>query len=100
MGWREENRKKALVIIYTKHSLFLHATNQLHVRIQRGDRGSGPPPPLKNHKNIGSLSNTGPDPLKKSQIYVASIQCWAIIEKQFKWRADDGPILVVFGSTH
>ena len=34
----------------------------IHVRIQRGDRGSGPPPP-KNHKNIGSLSNTGLDPL-------------------------------------
>ena len=25
--------------------------------------GTTPPPP-KNHKNIGSLSNTGPDPLK------------------------------------
>ena len=32
-----------------------------HVGIQRGDRGSGPP--LKNHKNIGFLSNTGPGPL-------------------------------------
>ena len=32
-----------------------------HVRIQKGDRGSAP---LKNHKNIGFLSNTGPDPLK------------------------------------
>ena len=36
---------------------------QIHVRIQRGDRGSGPPPPLKYHKNIGSLSNIGLDPL-------------------------------------
>ena len=27
-----------------------------------GGRGSGTP--LKNHKNIGFLSNTGPDPLK------------------------------------
>ena len=27
-----------------------------------GDRGSRPP--LKNHKNIGNLSNTGPDPLE------------------------------------
>ena len=27
-----------------------------------GYRGSGPP--LKNHKNIGFLSNTGPGPLK------------------------------------
>ena len=36
--------------------------SEYHVRIQRGDRGSGPP--LKNHKNIGFLSNSGPDPLK------------------------------------
>ena len=43
-----------------------------------GDRGSGPPPPLKNHKNIGFLRNTGPG-LLKSQGYQASIQCWAII---------------------
>ena len=28
---------------------------QSHVRIQMGDRGSGPPP-LKNHKNIGFLA--------------------------------------------
>ena len=39
-----------------------------HTRIQRGGgggRGSRPPPPpLKNHKNIGLLSNTGPDLLK------------------------------------
>ena len=27
-----------------------------------GDRGSGPTS-LKNHKNIGFISNTGPDPL-------------------------------------
>ena len=26
--------------------------------------GQGSVPPLKNHKNIGFLSNTGPDPLK------------------------------------
>ena len=26
--------------------------------------GGGPDLPLKNHKNIGFLSNTGPDPLK------------------------------------
>ena len=28
-----------------------------------GDRGSRPPP-LKNHKNIGFFSNTGPEPMK------------------------------------
>ena len=42
----------------------------------KGDRGSGPS--LKNHKNIGFLSNTGPDP-KKWQSYQASIQCRVII---------------------
>ena len=37
---------------------------QVHVRIQRGRGGiGGPDPPLKYHKNIGSLSNIGPDPL-------------------------------------
>ena len=33
-------------------------------RSRGGDRGSGSPPPLKNHKNLGFLSNTGRDPLK------------------------------------
>ena len=37
------------------------------------DRGFGPH--LKNHKNIGFLSNNGPEPLIKSQSYQASIQC-------------------------
>ena len=39
-----------------------------------GDRGVLTP--LKNHKNIGFLSNTDPDPLKNHQ---ASIQCLVII---------------------
>ena len=35
------------------------------MRGSRGGRTWGPdPPPLKNHTNIGFLSNTGPDPLK------------------------------------
>ena len=39
-----------------------------------GSRGGGqgvrtpPPPPLKNHKNTGFLSNTGPDPLKNHKL--------------------------------
>ena len=34
-----------------------------------GDRVSGPPPPpLKNKKNIGFLSNTGPDPWKITKL--------------------------------
>ena len=38
-----------------------------HARIQGGG-GAGGPDPLKNHKNIGFLSNTGPDPLKITKL--------------------------------
>ena len=31
---------------------------------KEGEGGAGVRTPLKNHKNTGSLSNTGPDPLK------------------------------------
>ena len=31
---------------------------------ERGGGRGADPPPLKNHKNIGFLSNTDPDPLK------------------------------------
>ena len=49
-----------------------------HGRIQRGDRGSGPPPPLKNHKNRVSKQYWSGSP-EKSLSYQASIQCWANI---------------------
>ena len=35
--------------------------------IQGGGGGRGSGPPLKNHKNIGFLSNSGPDPLKNHE---------------------------------
>ena len=48
-----------LVLITLTTSEF---SDSLHARIQRGDRESGPAL-LKNHKNIGFLRNTSPDPL-------------------------------------
>ena len=63
--------------------------------------GTGGPDPMKNHKNIGFSSNKGPDPLK-NRSYLASIQCLAIISTPakrhlmgFRWRADDGPLIVL-----
>ena len=91
-----------------------------HVQILRGggggDRGSGPPHPLKNKKNIGFLSNTVPDPLKNRKAtkpalnFGPSSACqqnaFAIIGlpvkrhlMAFRWRADDGPLLVLFRSS-
>ena len=74
------------------------------MRISR--EGGGRPPPLKNHKNIGFLSNTGADPLKITNLPSLSIQSWIIISMPgkshlmvFPLRADDGPLIVVFGSS-
>ena len=71
---------------------------------QEKRQGVRTPPPLKNHKNIGFSSNTGPDPLK-NRSYQASLQCWTIIGMPAKrhlmafcWLADDDPLLVVLGS--
>ena len=74
-----------------------------HGRIQRGDRGSGPPPPLKNHKNLGFLGNTGPDLLKNHKATKPAFNVGPLSARQrnaiymaFRWRADGGPPIVVF----
>ena len=47
-----------------------------------GDRGPDPSP-VKNHKNIVSYQFWSRSP-EKSQSYIASIQCWAIISTPAK----------------
>ena len=51
---------------------------------------------LKNYKNIGFLSNTGPDPLKNHKATKPAFN----VGMAFRWRADDDPLIVVFGSSH
>ena len=62
---------------------------------------------VKNHKNVGFLSNTSLDPLKKYKatkpafnIGPSSARRRDVILIAFHWRADDGPLIVVFGSSH
>ena len=43
-------------------------TTQLMDGSRGGGQGVRTPPPLKNHKNIGFSSNTGPDPLKITKL--------------------------------
>ena len=81
----------------------------MYMRIQRGGGGAGvqtPPPPLKNHKKYRVSLQYWSESHEKSQSYQASTQCWAIISRPAERHlngvllgADDGPILVVFGST-
>ena len=79
---------------------------------RRGTGGPDPAPAEKSQKIIFPR-NTGPVSLKNQ----TSIQCWAIsgppavnvgpssarqrnaISMAFRWRADNGPLLVVFGSS-
>ena len=59
-----------------------------------------PPPPLKNHKNIEFLCNFGPDPLKSYKATKLEFNIRPSLERQrFRWRADDGPLIVVLDST-
>ena len=72
-----------------------------HTRILRGGQGSGPPPPLKNHKNIGFLSNTGPDPLKIHKLpsqhsMLGHHQPVPVSETPFKWRFAGRPVMARF----
>ena len=64
--------------------------------VMRGFRGGGeevriPRPTLKNHKDIGFLSNAGLDSLKSQ----TRIPCWVIVSPPAK-RHFNGPLLGVF----
>ena len=72
----------------------------------RGSRGGqGVRIPLEKHKIYGFLAiyNTGPDPLKIHKAINPAFNVghhWHASEMAFRWRANDGPLIVVFGSSH
>ena len=73
---------------------------RLHAWIQRGGTG-GPGPPEKTQKYRVPY-HTVPDPLKITKLPSQHSMLghrWHASETVL-WRADDGPISVVFGSTH
>ena len=58
--------------------------------------GPDPPPPLENYKNIGFLSNTGPDPLKITKLQIQHSILGHHLpasETPFKWRFAGGPLM-------
>ena len=68
-------------------------SGQKHVRIQRVGQGSGLP--LENYKNIGFLSNTGPDPLKITKLPIQLSMLGhhrPASQMPFKWRFAGGPM--------
>ena len=78
------------------------ATRNWCVRMRGARGGTGrpdPPPPPEKSQNIGILGNTGPDPLKNhkppSQHSMLGHHRHA---SETHLSADDGPLIVVFGS--
>ena len=81
-----------LLISYILHLL-------LTCQIMSGSRwGGGPdaPPPPENYKNMGFLSNTGPDPLKIIKLPIQHSMLGhhrPASETPFKWRLSGGPLM-------
>ena len=81
----------------------------MHVWVQSGGQGvrtPPPPPPLKITK-IGFLSNSGPDHQKNHEATEPAFNVWPSSARQrnailmaFRWRADGGPLILVFRSSH
>ena len=66
----------------------------------RGDSGPDSPPLLKNQNTIGFPSNTGPDPQKNHKVTKPAFNFGpSYLRQAFRWRADVGPLMVVFGSS-
>ena len=67
--------------------------------------GQGVWTPLKNHRNIGFSSNTGPDPLKITRLPSQHSfshhrhDSETPLKMAFRWRADVDPLMVVFCSS-
>ena len=61
----ESNARVLLFLPEKSYQILSQQTKAFHAQIQMG--ACGPAPRLKNYKNIGFLSNTGPDLIKKHQ---------------------------------
>ena len=72
----------------------------MHLRIQRGGGGTGGLDHPRKSQKYRSFSNTGPDPLKivklPSQLSIFGHNRLAS-KTPFKWRVENGPLIVVFG---
>ena len=76
------------------------------MRESRGRTGGLDTPALENHKAIGFLGNTCPNPLENHKATKPAFNVGTSSTRQlnaslmaFRWRGYDGPLLVVFGSS-
>ena len=87
--------------------LMSRISHKLHAWILRGEGTGGLIPSPKKSQNIGFLSNTGPDPLKNHNATESAFNLGHhrhasrqnTIQMWFCWRADDGLLILEFGSS-
>ena len=90
-------RNKKIYLIYSPLSKVI-----LSISCADPEGGHGAQTPMKNHKNIGSLSKTDPDPMnnhKAFNVEPSSARQRNAIRMMFCWQADDCLLKVVFGSS-
>ena len=87
-------------------NIYNYVLYEVHVHARTNKKSPDPPPPLKNHKNIGLLSTTGPDPLKNHKASKPASMLGHhphTSEPPFKWRFAGGPMMalqkIAFGSS-
>ena len=100
-----------VIKLYFMMHAFILCHHQLsigHLTCADPDGGAGVRIPPKIHKNIGFLNNIGlQDPLKITKLPSqhsmftgpSSTHQRNAIKMAFRWRANDGPLIVVFGSS-
>ena len=96
-------------ICYFSVSSFINLEGYIILILEKSwadpEGGQGDGPPLKTHKNLGFLSNTGSDPLKITKLpsqYSMLGHHQPASETSFKWRFAggliNGQLIVLFGS--
>ena len=83
------HRSTSQILYHISHSFSVPTIKAKSCADPEGGTGIPDPPPLENYKNIGFLSNTGPDPLKITKLPSQHSMLGhhrPISEAPFKWR--------------
>ena len=105
--WYQKRHRTPTTTRQQKHKVKQHALSSLARKAcMGGSRGGTLGSPPEKSQNIGFLCNTGPDPLKIHKATKPAFNVGPSSARQrnamsmaFRWRACDGPIKNVFGSS-
>ena len=84
------------IVYFLSESHGMYEIGNLCTSCADPEGGTGGPDPPENHKNIGFLSNIGPDPLKITKLpsqHTTVGHYQPVSETPFKWRFAGGPMM-------